>query len=79
MRFKFGLLVGGAVGYVLGARAGQERYDQIRAQYQKMKRSEPAQQLSEELQRVTDRAKETVEQKTNESADKVTEFSRDNV
>lgn len=30
MRFRLGLLVGGAIGYVLGARAGRERYEQIR-------------------------------------------------
>jgi hypothetical protein len=30
MRFRTGLLVGGAVGYVLGARAGRERYEQIK-------------------------------------------------
>lgn len=29
---KITLLVGGAVGYVLGTRAGRERYDQIKAQ-----------------------------------------------
>ena len=30
MRFKTGVLVGAAVGYVLGARAGRERYEQIK-------------------------------------------------
>jgi hypothetical protein len=30
MRFKTGVLVGGVVGYVLGARAGRERYEQIK-------------------------------------------------
>jgi|FLYL01.1.fsa_nt_gi hypothetical protein len=30
MRFKTGLLVGFGAGYVLGARAGRERYEQIR-------------------------------------------------
>ena len=29
MSFKTGFVVGGAIGYVLGARAGKERYDQI--------------------------------------------------
>jgi hypothetical protein len=29
MRFRLGLLIGFAVGYVLGAKAGKERYDQI--------------------------------------------------
>lgn len=30
MRFKFAFVVGFAVGFVLGARAGRERYEQIR-------------------------------------------------
>ena len=30
MRFRAGLIVGAAAGYVLGARAGRERYEQIK-------------------------------------------------
>ena len=30
MRFRSGLVVGAAVGYVLGARAGRQRYEQIK-------------------------------------------------
>jgi hypothetical protein len=30
MRFRAGIVVGAAVGYVLGARAGRGRYEQIR-------------------------------------------------
>jgi hypothetical protein len=30
MRFRIGMLVGATVGYVLGARAGRERYEQIK-------------------------------------------------
>ncbi|HET9202660.1 MAG TPA: YtxH domain-containing protein [Acidimicrobiia bacterium] len=30
MRFKTGLVMGAALGYVLGARAGRERYEQIK-------------------------------------------------
>jgi membrane protein DedA with SNARE-associated domain len=30
MSFRTGMLVGGAIGYVLGARAGRERYEQIK-------------------------------------------------
>jgi len=29
MRFRLGLVLGFAVGYILGAKAGRERYDQI--------------------------------------------------
>jgi hypothetical protein len=36
MRGKLLLVVGLAVGYVLGTRAGHERYDQMKAQAQKL-------------------------------------------
>ena len=36
MKGKITLLVGGAVGYVLGTRAGRERYEQIQAQARKV-------------------------------------------
>jgi len=41
MRFRAGLIVGGAVGYVLGARAGRQRYEQI-ANAARRLRSHPA-------------------------------------
>ena len=34
MKGKITLLVGGAVGYVLGSRAGRQRYEQIKSQAQ---------------------------------------------
>ncbi len=34
MKGKISLLVGGAAGYVLGTRAGRERYEQIKSQAQ---------------------------------------------
>ena len=72
MGFKFGVLVGSGVGYVLGTRAGRERYDQIREQYQKLKGTGPAQKLTTEVQRLTDEATQTFEKKANETVDKVT-------
>ena len=36
MRGKAGLVVGLAVGYVLGTRAGRERYEQIKTQWLKL-------------------------------------------
>ena len=36
MKGKITLLVGGAVGYVLGTRAGRQRYEQIKSQAQSL-------------------------------------------
>lgn len=33
MGFKFGVIVGFGVGYVLGARAGRERYEELKASW----------------------------------------------
>lgn len=43
MRGKFGLVVGLAAGYVLGTRAGRERYEQIKAGAQKVWELDPVQ------------------------------------
>lgn len=40
IRFRFGLAVGFALGYYLGARAGEERYKQIRHAIERASRSE---------------------------------------
>lgn len=41
MRFRAGLIIGGAAGYILGARAGRDRYHQIVRAWQTI-RSHPA-------------------------------------
>lgn len=43
MRGKAGLVIGLAVGYVLGARAGRERYEQIKGLWLKVWELEPVQ------------------------------------
>lgn len=43
MKGKAGLVVGFAIGYVLGSRAGRERYEQIKAQWLKAWNAEPVQ------------------------------------
>ncbi|MCI1262204.1 MAG: protoporphyrinogen oxidase [Tetrasphaera jenkinsii] len=51
---KLSFLLGAAVGYVLGARAGQERYDQIKTQANKIWSSDPVQ---TKVSQATDAAK----------------------
>ncbi|MFK4835506.1 hypothetical protein ACI3KY_07255 [Microbacterium sp. ZW T2_14] len=43
MRGKAGLVLGLAVGYVLGTRAGRQRYEQIKSQWLKVWNAEPVQ------------------------------------
>lgn len=57
MRFRLGLIVGGAIGYVLGARAGRARYVQIK-NWAGSLRDHPAYlQLKQQLTGVTDLAR----------------------
>ena len=49
------LLIAGGIGYVLGTKAGRERYDQMRAQFDKVK-NDPR--VQEKTQQAADLAKE---------------------
>ncbi|MFZ0493119.1 MAG: hypothetical protein WAM81_07945 [Acidimicrobiia bacterium] len=53
MRFRLGLLIGLAVGYVLGAKAGKERYDQIVNTFKRLTDVDS-------VQKATDKVKKTV-------------------
>jgi len=54
MGFKSGLLVGFGVGYVLGSKAGRERYDELRASWDQFM-GNPS------VQRVVSKGREVVE------------------
>lgn len=43
MRFRTGIIVGGAVGYYLGAKAGRQRYEQLNRMIRKVGDSAPVQ------------------------------------
>lgn len=60
MRFRTGLVIGGAVGYVLGARAGRQRYEQIKKAAGQARSHPAVAQLLEQATGVTDLARNTV-------------------
>jgi tryptophan synthase beta subunit len=47
MRFRFGMFLGFVAGYILGTRAGRERYDQIVRTFKKLMGTEPVQRATE--------------------------------
>lgn len=63
MKFRFGLVIGLFAGYVLGARAGYERYQQIQSAWRSVRRSDPAQKFSREVRDLADRAGTEFEQR----------------
>ncbi len=52
--------MGGAIGYVLGARAGVERYQQIRQAAANARRHPAVNQITEQAKGLTDLARSTV-------------------
>ena len=73
MRGKIIFVAGIGVGYVLGAKAGRERYDQLRAQFDKV-RNDPR--VQEKAHQAADLAKEkapVVKDKVTEAAGAATD------
>ncbi len=66
------LLIAGGIGYVLGTKAGRERYEQMRSQFDKVK-NDPR--VQEKTQQAADLAKEKapiVKEKVTEAAEAAT-------
>ncbi|MDX1448383.1 MAG: YtxH domain-containing protein [Acidimicrobiia bacterium] len=57
MRFRLGMVVGGAIGYVLGARAGRPRYEQIKRWAASLRRHPAYLQLRQQMVGLTDLAR----------------------
>jgi hypothetical protein len=79
MRGKLGIAVGLAAGYVLGTRAGRERYQQLTASAKRLADDPSVKRLQEELnglfgaakQRAADTATTSVQRVGDQAADKV--------
>src|SRR4029450_8714819 len=79
VKFKSALLLGLGAGYVLGTKAGKERYEQIRAATRQFMDNPGVQRLNREVnktvqvgkERVTDAASRTAEQASTALADRV--------
>jgi hypothetical protein len=65
---KLGMLAAGAVGYVLGARAGRERYDQIAYQAQRFWTNPKVQRVASEAQERAREAAPVVAEKVGDAA-----------
>lgn len=76
MRFRLGLFFGLVIGYVLGAKAGRERYAQIQRMARQLSRSEPAQQLSDEVRSTASRVGGQLESKASEKVTQLTQAVR---
>lgn len=66
-----GMMLGFAAGYVLGAKAGRERYYQIEAMWRKAMKTPQAQQLTSEMRQTAQTVGDVVEQKASEGVSHV--------
>lgn len=68
-----GLMLGMAAGYVLGTKAGRERYQQIQDMWRKAMRTPQAQTLQQEVRQTVATVTDAVEQKANNAVADVAE------
>jgi hypothetical protein len=73
MRFKAGLLAGLGVGYVLGTRAGRERYQQIVEALGSLRQNPGVQRLGGEVNKTVTLGKERVGQAAGQAASQAAE------
>ncbi len=74
MKMRLGVLVGAAAGYVLGTKAGRERYEQLRDLGRRIAGSDAGQQLQAEARQAKDRAGTAIGGKTSDGVAKVSEL-----
>jgi hypothetical protein len=64
VRFRLGLAMGFAAGYVMGSKAGRERYEQIRQGAERLWESSPGRSVRHTAQRAVREATETIRART---------------
>ncbi|HVF52245.1 MAG TPA: YtxH domain-containing protein [Actinomycetota bacterium] len=77
MRGRLGLFVGFGAGYVLGAKAGKERYDQLQRLYDNLKRSPAVRSASGRAKEAAETGFDTVKEKAGEGVAKVQEVVKE--
>jgi hypothetical protein len=73
MRFKSGFLVGLGAGYVLGTKAGQERYEQIVGAAKQLRENPGVQRLTGEVNKTVSAGKDRVAETAAAKADQAKE------
>ena len=74
---KLMLLVGVGVGYVLGTRAGRQRYDQMMGKAQQMMRNPRVQQKAEQVRHVAEEKADQVQHVVQEKTQQVTNAAQE--
>jgi hypothetical protein len=67
MRFRLGLAIGFAVGYYFGAKAGRERYEQIRRWLEDARQSAPVEKAQAAVELGLERVRQQTEAVTGSS------------
>jgi hypothetical protein len=77
MKFRTGFIVGAAVGYVLGAKAGRERYDQIKSAFDRFQGNEQIHDLVEKGKAVAGIGADRVSQGLHQASDAIRDLADD--
>lgn len=78
MKFRTGFVVGVGVGFVLGARAGRERYDQLKTALDKVRTNESLQRATATADRSTAKVRRAAGQGLVAASDKIKERAESN-
>lgn len=77
MGFKRGLIIGAGIGYVLGAKAGRERYEEIRRAWAKFSGNPQVQAVAEKTKDVVEEGAKKSLHAVSEGVEKATDKVKD--